>query len=391
MSVLDEAKKLCKEYQNDKLAVVASVSPHYERLKSDAFGLLYPSYGGMPLGRIITYAGLQSSGKTTAAAKVVSDYQRAFPDKTCVYYDLEHTFDKVFQSRMTGIQLDKLVLMDDTACMTGEQILDSVLRFQQQDDIGAIVIDSIPALLPAAVLENDMEKDSGMRGTIAKKLYPFLGVMNSLLREKQNILILVNQVRIAGTTFTGAPIYKEPGGAAPDYYSSIKLRFGTRKFIKGDKNDSTDGEGADGFRLNYVFTKNKCSPIARGGGFMSFNYSTGFMWLDDLFEIATKFDFIHRLNNVTYQLINLETGEIYKDETGKDLQGKKKDLEEYIKTNIPFQTKYIEMLTNYIQDHATTYGDILDARDKEEIKEQEESIETGGRSKKKKDKEDAIN
>ena len=128
--------------------------------------------------------------------------------------------------------------------------------------------------------------------------------------------------------------------------------------------------------MKFSITKQKCGPIARGGGFMSFNYNTGLMWLEDMLEIAYKFDFIHRVNNVTYQLINLETGEVYVDaETGKELTGKRKDLEEYIKNNIEFQTHYIAMLNKYISATEDSYGNVLDLREQQEIKDQEESVE----------------
>lgn len=373
MSVLDCAKKLNREFADDKLAIVANIVPEYNRLATGAFGFDYPLYGGIPYGRILTYSGLPHSGKTSASCMSVSAYQRANPDKMCVYVDMEHSLDLQFQARMTGLQLEKLLYISPTT-LTGEQVLDAILELQQQDDVGMIVLDSIPALLPAESLDKNMEKDPGMRGTIAKPLHRFLIAMSGLVTSKQNIFILVNQVRVAGTTFTGAPIYREPGGQGPDYYSSIKVRFGTRKFIKGDRNDCADGEGADGYRLVYNITKNKCGAIARGGGFMSFNYDKGFMWLEDMLEIAYKFDFIHRVNNVTYELINLETGEIYVDEHGTPLRGKRKELENYILTNIPFQKDYIEMLNKFITSDTKTYGDILDERDKLEITQQEDSV-----------------
>ena len=127
--------------------------------------------------------------------------------------------------------------------------------------------------------------------------------------------------------------------------------------------------------LKFAITKQKCGPIARGGGFISFNYDTGLMWLDDLLEIAYKFDFIHRVNNVTYQLVNLETGEVYLDEDGNELTGKRKDLEDYIKNNVDFQVKYIAMLNKFISGSSESYGNVLDAREQAEIKEQEESVE----------------
>lgn len=374
-SVLEVARKLNKEFKDDKLAIKADITPNYERISTGAFGFDYPLYGGLPLGRICTFAGLFHSGKTLAACVAMAAYQRKFPDRLCVYADLEHSLDIKFMSRMTGLNPEKMIYFNPTS-LTGEQVLDAILEFQKSDDIGMIVLDSIPALLPAESIEKDMTKDPGMRGTIAKPLHRFLIAMSSLVNQQNNIFIMVNQVRVAGTTFTGAPIYSEPGGQGPQYYSSVKVRFGTRTFIKGDRVDLSDGEGAEGFRLKFSITKQKCGPIARGGGFISFNYDKGMMWLDDLLEIAYKFDFIHRVNNITYQLINLETGEVYIDqETGKELTGKRKDLEEYIKNNIEFQTHYIEMLNKYISASDDSYGNVLDAREQQEIKEMEDSVE----------------
>ena len=109
---------------------------------------------------------------------------------------------------------------------------------------------------------------------------------------------------------------------------------------------------------------------------MSFNYNTGLMWLEDMLEIAYKFDFIHKVNNITFELVNLETGELYVDPlTGKELRGKRADLKEYILTNIEFQKEYIAMLNKFISANDETYGNILDAREQAEIKYMEESVE----------------
>lgn len=377
-SVFELSKKFNKEFSDSSLAIRADVTPEYQRLSTGAFGFDYPLYGGLVYGRIATFSGLQHSGKTGAACVALAAYQRANPDKVCVYVDVEHSLDLKHQVRMTGMDPEKMIYFNPTT-LTGEQILDCILEYQKSDDIGMIVIDSIPALLPAQSLENDMTKDPGMRGTIARSLHRFLVAMSSLVSHTGNILILINQVRVAGTTFTGAPIYKEPGGDAPNYYSSIKVRFGTRTFIKGDKVDSSDGEGADGYRLKFAITKNKTGPVARGGGFMSFSYDKGMDWMRDLLEIAYKFDFIHRVNNVTYSLIDLETGEIYKDENGNDLTGKRKVLEDYLANNYEFQNKYLTMLHKFISASDNTYGNILDAREQAEISEEEAQVEKGNK------------
>ena len=373
-TIAEVAKRLNKEFGDNTLAIKADVTPTYERMSTGAFGLDYPLFGGLVYGRIMTFAGMFHSGKTTAACLCLAAYQRANPDKTCIYVDVEHSLDLKFQARMNGVDFEKLIYFNPKT-LSGEQILDSILEFEKSEDVGMIILDSIPALLPAQSMENDIEKDPGMRGTIAKPLHRFLIEMSNLVAQQNNILLLINQVRVAGTTFTGAPIYSEPGGQAPQYYSSIKVRFGTRTFIKGDKVDSSDGEGADGFRLKFVITKNKCGPVSRGGGFISYNYQKGLMWMEDLLEIAYKFDFIKRINNVTYSLINLENGEVYKDENGNDLTGKRKDLENYILTNVEFQKEYIDMLNKHIKADDISYGDILDAREVADIKQQEDAVE----------------
>lgn len=377
MSVSDVIKKFKKEYKDENLFTTADITPTYERMACGALGMDYPLYGGLPLGRICIYSGLQHSGKTTAACCELAAYQRKFPDRVCFYIDVEHSLDLKFQAKMNGVDLAKLQYVNPNG-LSGEQICDLIVELQKEDDIGMIVLDSLPAMLPAVVMENDMTKDAGMRGTMAKKLYPFLAAMSSLVNEKNNILLLINQVRQTGTTFTGAPIYKEPCGSAPQYYSSVSVRFGNRKFTKGDDMDAckgSNGEGADGFRLSFKVTKNKTAACARGGGFITYRYDKGLDWVNDLLEIALSFGFIKRLSNVTYSLVDLYTGEVLKDEEGNDLTGKKAYLIEYIKTNIEFQTKYLDMLNNYISEAGDSYGSLLDERASKEIEEQENLVE----------------
>ena len=137
---------------------------------------------------------------------------------------------------------------------------------------------------------------------------------------------------------------------------------------------ATNGEGADGFRLQFKIMKNKTAPCNRGGGFITYRYATGMDWLNDLLEIAVGFNFIHRLNNVTYQLVDLATGEPLYTEDGQELKGKKADLIDYIKTNIPFQAKYLAMLNKAIASDEVSYGSLLDARAAAEIDAQEAAV-----------------
>lgn len=376
-SILEITKRLNKEFKDENLCIISNIKPDYERLSTAALGMDYPLYGGLPLGRICVYSGLPHSGKTTAACCELAAFQRKFPNKTCAYIDVEHSLDLKFQAKMNGLDLDRLYYVSPNG-LSGEQILDMIIEMEKADDIGMIILDSLPALIPQAVLENDLTKDAGMRGTMAKRLYPFFAELQDLVSKNNTIFIAINQVRDDGKTFTGIQKWKEPCGGAPGFYSSVSVRFGTRKFTQGDNMDAcgaNNGEGADGFRLQFKIMKNKTAACNRGGGFITYRYDKGLDWVNDLLEIALAFDFIHRVNNVTYQLLNLETGEIYQDEQGRDLQGKKADLLDYIKTNIKFQKEYLEMLNRYISASDDSYGSLLDERAAAEIDNQEAAVD----------------
>lgn len=374
-SVAEIAKKLNRAYKNDKLAIMADVIPSYKRMPCGDLGVDFPLYGGLPYGRIITVSGKEHSGKTTGACVFLAAYQRANPDKVCVYVDVEHALDKEFQSAMTGLDLTRLIYLNPEG-MSGEQIMDAILEFQDSEDIGMIVLDSIPALVSSKDYDSDMEKDNGMAGGIARPLAKFIRKMVDPLAARGNILMLINQVRVVGTTFQGAAIYDEPGGHAPKFYASVKLRFGTRTFTQGDRIDLRDGENADGFRLTFATTKNKTASTQRGGGFMTFRYDKGLDWSFDLLEVAIKYNFIARPSSLTYMLVDLETGEPYIGEDGSELKfvGKQK-LKDYLNEHIQFQNTYIEMLNRHISINPNQYGSLLDARELAAIKAQEDSVE----------------
>lgn len=380
-SIHDIAKRMNKEYSSSTFLRKSNIIPGYKRLRSKALGMDYPLFGGLPYGRICVYSGKPHSGKTTAAFAELAAYQKENPDKTCVFVDAEQAVDLQFQALMNDIDLEKLIIMQPDEGMSGEQILEAVLELQlNSDDIGLIVLDSIPALVTAQNLKNEFTKDTGKQGTIAKPLHKFCGEILPSLRKKENILILINQVRVKDVMYNGAPIYSEPGGDAPKFYSSVSVRFGTRSFVKGDTEISgeNNGEGADGFRIKFMITKNRTAPSTRGGGFITYRYATGMDWLHDLLEIATTFDYIRKLNNRTYALVNLDTGEMLLDENGKELKGLRKELIDYIATHLDFQKTYLDMLMRHISAKNTvddTPVTLLAEEDERKIKQEQNSVE----------------
>ena len=86
-TMADFAKKLNREYNNNNLVIKSDVVPVYKRLSSGMMGMDYPLYGGLPYGRMMVYAGLEHSGKTTAACAMIAAYFSSEKEKPQVAVD----------------------------------------------------------------------------------------------------------------------------------------------------------------------------------------------------------------------------------------------------------------------------------------------------------------
>lgn len=377
--VMSIAKKINKAWKEDTL-VTGNFVKETERVSMGDLGFDYPVFGGLPEGALTVFSGVEHSGKTVAACLAMAKYQKKYPDKCCIYVDAENTLltQADFLHRMTGLDINsESFLRYDCTGKAAEEIFRDLLLLEEADNIGMIVIDSAPALISKADLDNDFEKDNGQRASIAKSLGKFIKQMLMYLPKRNNILLIINQVRVDGVSFTGAKLYSEPCGYALGYYPSLKLRFGTRTYTLGDKVDiaGSKGEGTDGFRIKFSLTKNRLGPNNRGGGFLTFRLDSGLDYMFDMLEIALKFGYIQRPTVQSYVLVNLDTGEPYTDsETGEELKfvGKQK-LMDYINDHEEFKQEYFEMLTRNVSS-STVKVDLLDAKSMNEIIEQEKAV-----------------
>ena len=377
-SVKEIAKKINRAWK-EEILVSGNFVKEVDRLPMGDLGFDYPVYGGLPEGCLVTFSGVEHSGKTTAACQAMAQYQRKYPNKTCVYVDAENTLltQYEFIQKMTGLKIDDdSFLRYDTTGKAAEEIFSDIIQLEEADDIGMIVIDSAPALISKADLDNDFEKDNGMRASISKSLGKFIKQMLMYLPKRNNILLIINQVRVDGVSFTGAKIYSEPAGYSLQYYPSLKIRFGTRNYTLGDKVDlsPTKGEDADGFRLKFSVVKNRLGPNNRGGGFLTYRLASGLDYMFDMLEVAIKFGYIKRPTAMSYEIVNLDTGETYLDEEGNPLKfvGKAK-LVDYINSHKEFKEEYFKMLTRHVSS-AQVKVDLLDQDSLNEILEQEAAI-----------------
>lgn len=379
-SVLDIAKALNKAWKHDVLTP-GDMIPECKRFSMGTMSADYALYGGLPEGKLVVYAGESGSCKSLLACLAMAQFQKQHPDKTCIYVDAEETLvgQVSWFVQMTGLDLDPEKFMRyDCSGKSAEEIFSDVIKLQEADNIGMIIIDSAPMLLSQADIDNDITKDNGQRASIAKSMGKFLKFMVPAIAKAGNTLLIINHTRVAGTTFTGAKIYTEPCGYALNFYPCIKVRFATRKFTCGDNiglSASQTDEKTDGIVATFSVTKNRLGPLNRNGAKIIFRFETGLDTLTDLIEIITKYEIAKRLTSVTWQLVIPGTDTPYKDENGRDLQfsGKGK-MVDYIKTHPEFRSEYEKAVSAFIN---KTKKDIslIDEEDLKQILEADASVE----------------
>ena len=348
-----------------------------EMFSTGSLGADYALYGGLPLGMIISFSGVEHSGKSLASALAISCYQKKFPHKMCLYIDAEHTLvsQRDFFVKMTGLNLKQLYVYD-TIGKSADEVYEDILALQQSENIGLIVLDSVASLIPRADLDNDFTKDNGMRGNIANTTIKFLRQMVNELPKKQNSLILINQVSEKPLP-TGAIQYVEPGGRGIRFFPAVKVRFGKRTYTCGDKTDISASKASadiDGFRLVFTITKSRQGKTDRGGGYITFRYKDGVDKVFDTVEAAIAFGFIDRPNLQTYRLINPETGEVLDGGYGKPCEFRgKNSLFSFLNDNPQFTQDYVNMLSDFINKSGRT-ANLLDEAELAKILDEENSV-----------------
>ena len=118
-----------------------------EAIPTGSLGLdLALGIGGFPKGRIIEVYGPESSGKTTLALHVIANAQKN--GGNCAFIDAEHALDPVYAKKL-HIDIDNLIISQPD---TGEQALEIADTLVRSGAIDVLVVDSVAAGGPKAVL-----------------------------------------------------------------------------------------------------------------------------------------------------------------------------------------------------------------------------------------------
>ena len=319
MSKLDVLiKEINKEYKEDIAFKGNDIEVYkYEKVPFSSPRLNYMLYGGLPMGRMIEFAGPEKSGKTTTALDMVKQCQLKFTKekqgrKVC-FVDSENTFDVEWATKL-GVNVDDLILIRPQE-QYAEQIFDIMKAVVETGEVGLIVLDSVAQLVGKNAISEDIEKKQ--YGGIAMPLTKFCNIVVPLLGKYNCMCIMINQVREDLNNQYNEFI--TPGGRGFKHNCSVRLMFRQGSFIDVNNRELTRGaENPAGNLVKVHIEKSKICRSDRRTGFYTLNYLNGIDYLSDTIDVLLQLGAINQ-RGAYFDLLNVETGEVLYD--GK-IQGK---------------------------------------------------------------------
>lgn len=275
-----------------------------KRLALPARSLNRVLYGGLPYGRLIEFSGAEHSGKTTTALLALGAYQRLGTDKKCVFIDAEGTYDSVWASKL-GVNNEEVIKITPEN-MTAEETLQMIVDIASTGEVGLIVLDSIPALVPQQEDAKSI-KEYTMAG-VSKPLTVFSRkVQKELIKFPDTIFIAINQLRdnLGGygspTTTTGGRMWR--------HSCSVRLEFRGYNIDSSGKPLTASAENVAGAMIQAHLIKNKTAPRDRKVGHYFVMFHSGFNEKKDVIDAAIEQGIVER-SGASVRFIDKETGEV---------------------------------------------------------------------------------
>lgn len=272
---------------------------------------------GAPKGRIVQYAGRESSGKTFMSLMAIKHWQSLAPHNWAYFIDAECGFN-IEWAEILGVDIspDRLrILRSNNGAEIFEKLcgvpnkdpgkpkskpglLDMVKEAggAEESGLGIVVLDSVAAIAPPLEMASQAGKSN--MALIARFLPPELRKLTPLLSETGVMFIAINQVRTDPGKMYGDPT-STPGGAAWKHFCSVMVHF-LMSESKESKIYDKNGEQI-GHTLRARIDKNRVGPPKRVCEF-DIKYVEGIANQHiELAKLAIKYGVVFRPNNRTYE------------------------------------------------------------------------------------------
>jgi len=182
-------------------------------------------HGGLPVGKMVEFNGLEGTGKSLVSAHVVADTQKK--GGIAVVIDTENAAAPEFWKSL-GVDLSKLLYVQ---CETVEDIFE---KMEQMIGI-AIIVDSVAAASTKVELESDHGKDGFATGKsiiISKAMRK----ITNMIGKQKVLTVFTNQLRQNLNAMAFGDKYVVSGGKSLAYHCSVRVRLNnTGKLKKGEE------------------------------------------------------------------------------------------------------------------------------------------------------------
>lgn len=186
--------------------------------------------GGLPANQWNELVGEPSHGKTAIALKTIAANQARDPEYTTVWVAAEQWVPEY--AEMCGIDSSRVIVIETNIM---EEAYDAVIAFAESKSVDAIVIDSLPALVPSAEDDKTMDEFTVGRGALlTNKFFRKAGaaMKRSLTEAERPILgIVINQYRMKIGVMHGDP-RTTPGGQGKDYAYFTRSEIRRKEYIE---------------------------------------------------------------------------------------------------------------------------------------------------------------
>lgn len=203
----NDVASLVKAFKKDfgeATAITGGQEVDVPRIPTGILHLDIATGGGIPKGRNTIIYGPESSGKTNICLKIIANYQRLYPKETCVFVDIEGTYDVKWAKKL-GVDVDSLVRLRP---LTAEEAVDMVQAVLLAEDCGLVVVDSLAALITDNEAESEAAKAAvgGASAHIGKMVRKTTQALNKAdMQGRSPTLIYVNQTRFKVGFVLGDP------------------------------------------------------------------------------------------------------------------------------------------------------------------------------------------
>ena len=216
-------------------------------------------HGGLPVGKMVEFNGLEGTGKSLLSAHVVADTQKK--GGVAVVIDTENAAAPEFWKSL-GVNLSKLLYVQ---CETVEDIfaqmerMIAIVRKSNKDRILTIIVDSVAAASTKVELESDHGKDGYATGKsiiISKAMRK----ITTMIGRQKVLTVFTNQLRQNLNAMAFGDKYVVSGGKALAYHCSVRVRLNNTGKLKR-------GEEIIGNECKAVVVKNRMGPPQRQASF----------------------------------------------------------------------------------------------------------------------------